>query len=429
MGFSKKTSHSYYYWVIAAVVFLQMIVFGGILNSYGIYLLPITNELKISQGLYSVSTIAQNICVMFSTMATTFLFARFGYRKVVCTSLGILGLSMILTAVCSDIYLLTVSKVLFGIGYGACHTAGAAWIVKAWFHKRHGLVLGIVTMGTGLGGGVFSVFLTKIMELSNWRWAHIVSSGLLVVIILLMLFLVRDFPAQIGLKPYGDDLTHAKEERHKRKDKSWPGISVQETRRHPAFWMMTGCILILCICVTGASSVLVAHFQDKGYSAMEAAQYQSVYMLILAGIKLLAGWASEKIGGKALGVICVLCAITGLVLLTDLSNPVLAYVTVAIFSASLTLTSVTVPLLTESVFGTETSTSILGTILGVSCLSNVFSAPITTMCHDAVGSYDPVFKISALVCLAMLGLLFVIFFLFGKKEREYRKAKDEQESR
>lgn len=416
-----KAVQSRYHWIVAAVVFLQMIVFGGILNSYSVYLLPITEGLGISQGMYSLSTIAQNICVMFSTMATTFLFARYGYRRIVCGSLAVLGASMVLTGVCRDIYVLVLSKILFGIGYGACHTAGAAWITKAWFHKHHGLVLGIITMGTGLGGGVFSVFLTKIMQLLDWRWAHIISAILLTVTMVIMLLLVRDNPEKIGLKPYGDDLSHAKEHRHKRKEKTWPGISVQETKRHPAFWMMTGCVLVICICVTGASSVLVAHFQDKGYSAMEAAQFQSVYMLVLAGIKLLGGWVSEKIGGKALGVISTVGAVAALLMLTDVSTPLIAYAAVSFLSLAITMTSVTVPLLTESVFGTETTTGILGIILGVSSLASVFSVPISTLCHDMVGSYDPAFKISALVTTLMLAVLFVIFRMFGKKEKEYRK--------
>lgn len=421
MGSLHKTIHSRYHWIVAAIVFLQMIVFGGILNSYSVYLIPITEGLKISQGLYSLSTIAQNICVMLSTMATTFLFARFGYRKVVCGSLAVLGVSMVLTASCQNVYLLIFSKVLYGIGYGACHTAGAAWITKAWFHKHHGLVLGIITMGTGLGGGVFSVFLTKIMELLDWRWAHIISAALLALTMVLMFLLVRDNPEKIGLKPYGDDLTHAKEHRHKRKEKNWPGISLQETKRHPAFWLMTGCVLVVCICVTGAGSVLVAHFQDKGYTAMEAAQFNSVYMLVLAGIKLLGGWVSEKIGGKALGVICTGGAVVALLMLTDASTPALAYVAVAFLSLGITMTSVTVPLLAESVFGTETSSGVLGIILGVSSLASVFSVPMSTLCHDMVGSYDPVFKISAGVTMGMVVLLFVIFHMFGKKEKEYRK--------
>lgn len=418
----QKNIRSRYHWIIAVVVFLQMIVFGGIINSYSIYLIPVTEGLGISRGLYSVSTIGQNIAVMFSTMATTVLFRRIGYRKTVCGSLAVLGVSMVLSSVCWEPYLFIFSKVLFGIGYGACHTAGAAWIVKAWFHKHHGLVLGIITMGTGLGGSIFSVFLTDIMEKLDWRWAHITSAGLLVAVMVLMLLLLHDAPEKIGLKPYGDDLEHAKEHRHKRKDKTWPGISVQQTRRHPAFWLMCICILVICICVCLTSLVIVPHFRDQGYSSVEAAKYQSVYMLALAVTKLLCGWVSEKIGGKALGVICVACAAVGQWMMADLSDPILAYVAIAVFSVSLTMTSVTVPLLTESVFGTETSTSILGTILGISSLASVAAAPITNVCYDMIGSYSPVFKVATVIDVAMIGVLFLIFYLFGKKEKEYRKS-------
>lgn len=418
-----KAVRNHYHWVIAVVVFLQMIVFGGIINSYSVYLIPITEDLGISRGLYSFGLVAQYIAVTFSTMATTFLFRRIGYRKTVCGSLAVLAVAMVIGSVCREAYLFIFSKLLFGIGYGACHTAGAAWITKAWFHKHHGTVLGVVTMGTGFGGSIFSVFLTDIMERLDWRWAHIASAGLLVITMLLMLLLLRDMPEQIGLKPYGDDLTHAKEHRHKRKEKLWPGISVQETQRHPAFWMMTVGVLVVCICVCGASNVIVPHLQDKGYTPMEAARLQSVYMLALAVTKLLCGWISEKIGGKALGVICIGCAVAGLWMLTDLSSSALAYLAVMIFSVSLTMTSVTVPLLTESVFGTETSTSILGTVLGVSSLASVVASPVTNICYDMLGSYDPIFKVTAIVNLAMIGLMLVVFRMFGKKEKEYRKSR------
>ena len=141
----------------------------------------------------------------------------------------------------------------------------------------------------------------------------------------------------------------------------------------------------------------------------------------MAVTKLICGWVSEKIGGKALGAICVAAAAAGLWLLTDLSSSAVTYITVIIFSVALTMTSVTVPLLSEAVFGTETSASVLGTILGISSLGRVFSSPITNICHDATGSYDPVFKISVAVTLAMLVVLFIIFRMFGKKEKEYRK--------
>ena len=419
----KKYIRSNYHWVIVAVAFLESIVFGGILNSYGIYVIPITEGLGISRGLYSTIGIGQGIMTTISTMMTTILFRRFGYRKVLSTSVGILGLSMVITSVAANPWLYGISKILFGIGYGACHTAGAAWIVKSWFHKHYGLVLGIITMGTGLGGSIFSVFMVNVMEASNWRWAHVLSAGLLVAVMLLILLLQRDTPERIGLKPYGEGQLYTKDAIKKQQHKNWPGISVEETKRNPAYFLMNLSVFLACICVLITSAVLVPFFRDNGYSSVAAAKYQSVYMFSLAITKLLCGWVSEKIGGKALGIICVACAAVGQFGLAGVAGPGLAYIFVVIFSVSLTMTSVTLPLLTQSVFGTETSTSIMGMILGVASFGGLIGEPVSNWCHDIMGSYTPVFRLAAVMDIVVIGLLLVVFWIFGVKEKQYKKAK------
>ncbi len=423
MNSFKKIVRNHYHWVIAFVVCLEMIVFGGILNSLSIYVIPITESLGISRGLFSIIGVGLDLGVVVSTMLTTRLFHRFGYRKVVTASLAVLAFSVVITGLATNPWVYGIGKILFGLGYGACHTAGATWIVKHWFHKHYGLVLGIVTMGTGLGGGVFSTFLTAIMEALNWRWAHAISAAMLVALMLLMLLLLRDVPDQIGLKPYGEGQHDVKGHIKRRITKSWPGISVAETKRHPAYWLLILCIFLVRICVTLTSSVFVPYFQDSGYSAMAAARYQSIYMYSLAIAKLLCGWASEKIGGKAVGILCIVCAAVGQWCLADVSDSVMAFVMVAVFSVSMTLTSVSIPLLTEAIFGTETSTSITGTVLGVTSFSGIVAAPISNMCYDTIGSYSPVFQAAAIVDVAMIGLLFVICRMFGVKEKQYRKKK------
>ena len=422
MSTLKRRILSNYHWVITVVAFLEAIVFGGVLNSYGIYVIPITEGLGISRGLYSTIGIGQGLMTTLSTMMTTILFRKFGYRKILSLSLGILGASLMLTSVAADPWVYGLSKILFGIGYGACHTAGAAWIVKAWFHKHYGLILGVITMGTGLGGSLFSVFLVNVMEALDWRWAHVVSAGLLLAVMLLVALIQRDSPEQVGLKPYGEGSLYSKESLKKQQRKNWSGISVEETKRHPAYWLMNLCVFSSCVCVLITAPVLVPFFRDKGYSSMDAAKYQSVFMFSLAITKLLCGWISEKIGGKALGIICVACAAIGQWGLGSFSDPVLSYVFVIIFSAALTMTSVTLPLLTGSVFGMETSTGIMGMILGMASLGGLLGEPITNLCYDAIGSYSPIFRVAAVVDVLIIGLLLVTFRMFGSKEKQFRKA-------
>ena len=417
----KKTAYQNYHWVIAAIIFMEMIVYGGIVNSFSIYLIPVTEELHISRSLYSILMMLQSAAATVSTMVSTVMFRRLGYRKSILISSALAAASCFAGAVAQDAYMFGLGRLLFGISYGVCYTAGAAWIVKAWFHAHHGTVLGAVTMGTGIGGSVSTIFLMAIIQTMSWRWAFIVS-GILQGGVILLCLLLRNTPEEMELKPYGEDLDHAKTHAKGRHKIIWPGVSVKETQRHPAYWLMAACIALACVGVTMASSVLVPHFQDNGYSPEEAARYQSVYMFFLAITKLLCGWVSEKIGGKALAVICMACAALGLLGLSDLSSPIVAYAAVIAFSVGLTMTSITIPLLSEAVFGFQTSTNVVGLLISMGTLASTVSSPISNFCFDAIGSYNPVFRVVAVVELGLIGLLFAIFWMFGKKEKAYWQA-------
>lgn len=417
----KKTAHQDYHWVIAAIIFVEMIAYGGIVNSISIYLIPVTEELHISRSIYSLLMMLQSAAATVSTMASAVVFRRMGYRKAILISTALAASSCFTCAVAQNAYMYALGRLLFGISYGVCYTAGAAWIVKAWFHAHHGTVLGAVTMGTGIGGSIFTIFLMAIIQAMSWRWAF-VASGILQIGVLLLCLMIRSTPEEMELKPYGEDLNHAKPHAKGRHKNIWPGISVKETQSHPAYWLTAAFIALACVGITMASGVIVPHFQDNGYAPETAARYQSVYMFSLAITKLLCGWVSEKIGGKALTVICMLCATIGLFGLSDLSNPVLAYVAIIVFSIGLTMTTITIPLLSEAVFGHQTSTGVVGILISMSTLASTVSSPISNFCFDAIGSYNPVFRVVAVVELGLIGLLFVIFRMFGKKEKAYWQA-------
>lgn len=422
MNSLKRRLTERYHWIIAVIVFIQMFVFGGIVNSQSVYLIPITVDLGISRGTYSLLNMVSSLASTLSTIVVAFFFQRFGYRKIVQASLGLQVASFVIAAVSNSLWTLGFSKLLFGLGYGACHTAGATWIVKAWFHKHRGAVMGVVTMATGLGGSLFSVMLTSVMQFSNWRWAYI-TSGVLEVVIILLFLLLRNAPADMGIAPYGDGAVLTEKDKSRYRVKEWPGISVQETKRHPAYWLICGCVLVSSVCINITFGVVVPHFQDNGYSATAAAQYQSVMMFFVAIAKLFGGWLSEKIGGKAVAILCVGCAAVSQLGLADVSNPVLSYGYVSIFSMALIVTSLVISLMSEAVFGHETSVHVVGLLLGMGTLAGVVASPISNYFFDMMGSYNLLFQIVAFVNVGVMILLLVGFRWFGKKEKQYLREK------
>ena len=119
-----------YHWVVAFLVFLQMIVFGGLLNSASVYIIPISETLGVSRGIYSLATIPYSITCTVGTMVSGYLFQKFGYKKSAIVSLILITLSLVLTATCKTIWGFCFSKIVMGMGYGVCFTAGAVRIVK-----------------------------------------------------------------------------------------------------------------------------------------------------------------------------------------------------------------------------------------------------------------------------------------------------------
>ena len=170
-----------------------------------------------------------------------------------------------------------------------------------------------------------------------------------------------------------------------------------------------------------ATTVFAPHFQDNGFSAIDAAKYQSLLMLMVAVAKLVCGLVYDRIGGKALGVICIVFAAIGQWCLAYVSDPTLAYIYVIIFSIGTTMMTVAIPLITSSIFGTETSASIMGAVLGIASFGGVISQPAINLLAEALGSYGPIFRVAALLNIALVVLLLIICWMFGKKEREYRK--------
>ena len=78
-----------------------------------------------------------------------------------------------------------------------------ATIANRWFEQRRGLVLGILTASSATGQLVFLPLAASLIQHYGWRAAVIpVVSGCLL-IALLAFALLREYPKDVGLLPYG----------------------------------------------------------------------------------------------------------------------------------------------------------------------------------------------------------------------------------
>lgn len=407
----------HYHWIIAFFMLLELAVYSGILNNASsLHLIPVTESLGISRGSFSLGFSMRSLFGFFSTLFSSVLFIRFGFRKLIPTALLFAAGSYFLLGSAQNFVMLAAGFCLLGMTEGFCTTAATSRIVNTWFLSHQGLVLGLVSASTGLGGSIFSILLSGVIQRSSWRYSYFLSCILIAVMAILGLLLIRNRPGDMGLMPFGATTGHKKKPRRESRD-HWAGYAAPEVFRKPTFYLTAVVVFLSCVCTYAAFAVVVPHFQDCGISAADAAMIQSLMLLSLAGAKFLCGLASDFLGAKSINILCMACSVIGLVLLTRCQDLTSAIVASVFFAFGTVMTTITIPLLSTALFGYRPQGSIVGIFMALVPGSAVLTCPIVNMVYDRIGTYSPIFLVTAGIG-AFTCLLMVILFVLADRDRK-----------
>ena len=139
MKFIKKN----YHWIVAAVILLEMGVYLGLHNNLSsLYIVPITEELGISRGSFSVAYSTRNLLSFLSTLFLGVLLIKFGYRKLATIGLLVVAGAYAVLGSSQNLMMLGLAYATMGLCDGFIGTSAASRMVNAWFHTHQGLVLG-----------------------------------------------------------------------------------------------------------------------------------------------------------------------------------------------------------------------------------------------------------------------------------------------
>ena len=415
MKFIKK----HYHWIIVAIILMEQAVHVGIINNIsGLFIIPVTEDLEISRASFSLAYSLRSLAGFFSTLFSGIFFAKYGHRKLCTVFLLVTAGAYALLGSSQNAIMLAIALALSGAGEGFCSTAAATRIVNSWFHTHQGLILGLVTASTGLGGSLFSIILSNTIEADGWRSGYLLCGILVAVMAVMILLISRDHPGKMGLLPFGAGQHHGKKARKEHRD-HWYGYEPKDATKKPAFYLMLVVVFLSASCCYSAYSAVVPHFQDLGMSATKAASMQSIMLLALAATKFLCGILSDIFGAKAVNAMCLICNIGALVLLAFSHNEWIALSAVVVFSVGLVMTTITAPLLSSTLFGYHCQSSIVGIVMALIPAACVVTLPIVNSIYDRIGTYSPIFLVFAGVGVATLIVMFVLFAVSDRDRRRY----------
>src|SRR5499426_3463678 len=198
---SMKTGRVFYgWWVVAGFSFMTFIS-TGIRHAVGPFLKPIVADLNLDRASFSIvialSLFLYGVFMPLAGMALD----RFSVRVVTSAGTILLVLSLVLTAMVRNFWeFAAVYGVLVPLGLAGTGPVIASGVVARWFNKRRGTALSLLGSASMTGMSLLVPAVTWLILTTSWRITYVlIAAAILLLVLPLCLWVVRDSPESLGL--------------------------------------------------------------------------------------------------------------------------------------------------------------------------------------------------------------------------------------
>lgn len=407
-----------YWWVIGAVSLVMALIYGGVYNNFSAYhMIPVSEELGCSRTAFSSVYSVRAVVCIFSALLSGSILRHHSFKRLATIGFVFIAGAFVMMACAKTYGMLLAGCALTGIPDGICYMAGISRLLNRWFEKHRGLVLGAVTAATGVGSTLLGYLQSWAIDTYSWRASFLIATCSFLTLALLVPLLVRDDPADMGLKPCGAG-EGVKES--KNAPVQWEGFSMEYLRKRPVFYMLLICTCLTCAGVLFVSMNIVPFLQDCGMEEAVARRIYGYMMLFLGGIKLGMGALCDRIGSKKTIQLCHLACAAGVLMLLFLPRREwIMTAALLVFAVSMPVTTMMFPLLSVELFGYRGQNRYIGVIMAMVSSASVLASPVANAVCDMTGSYTPIFWVSVGLEISLIAIYSVLFLLARREKSLY----------
>ena len=238
-----KRSNIFYGWFVVAGCSLVFFGVAGSQFSFGVFLKPMTEEFDWSRTELSL---AFGITFMLSGLLRPlagYLSDRYNPKGVALSGVALMGVMLLLLPLINNLAQLYAVFAVMSIGLTLGTGPSLTKVASAWFYRRRGVILGLVSGGSSVGAVILVPAASAFLVLFSWQRAYLFLGLLLLVVILPVGYrLIRNRPQDVGLEPQGqpgssadgDDGTSDVSGEIVRRDATF-----REAMRSAFFWRLT----------------------------------------------------------------------------------------------------------------------------------------------------------------------------------------------
>lgn len=386
----------FYGWVVVVITALTLMVAAGVRSAPGVFLLPLRADLGWSRGAISFAVSIGLVLFGLAGPVCGWLMDRFGPRWLMAAGMSLVALSMGASAVMTELWQLNLFwGALSGIGTGVASAVLGAAVANRWFVARRGMVTGVFGAATSAGQLVFVPLLMALVSSLGWRSTTFVLAGVAAVIVLPVLLLMRNDPADVGQRPLG-----ASELAPARALRAEPGV-MRRAVRSPEFWLLSGTFFVCGATSNGLIGThLIPYAVDCGISDGFAASALALMGTMNFIGTIASGWLTDRYDPRKL--LCLYYGFRGLslLMLPFVQNPTGLTIFAVLFGLDYIATVPPTTMLVANTFGRRNVGTVFGWVFCAHQVGASLAAWLGGVARDSLGSYGLAFLVAGAIAVA-----------------------------
>lgn len=289
-------------WLVAGVAFVALVGAAGFRAAPGVLINPLHEEFGWPRTTISAAVSVNLLLYGLTAPFAAALMDRYGMRRVVSIALGVIaagsGLTVFMT---SSWQLVACWGLLVGLGTGSMALAFVATVTNRWFVRHRGIVTGVLTAGGAAGQLVFLPVVAVVAAEYGWRAAALTIAGAALAVIPLVLWLLRDYPTDVGLTAYGARPGDEAARPATGGAAARALAALAAASRTRTFWLLAGGF---AICGLSTNGLLGTHFipaaHDHGMAETTAAGLLALVGIFDIAGTIVSGWLTDRVDSRLL---------------------------------------------------------------------------------------------------------------------------------
>lgn len=396
----KKTAGFHYgYLIVLACCMLMLGPCCFSFNTAGIFYDSVSKALGVGKGAFGLYMTIEYLTMFFTLPLAGRMLNKYDARIILTGAVIMVSGSLMAMSTFHWLYSFYVTGFIIGLANAWILYLTVPVLIGRWFKKNVGLWVGLCVAFTGIGGIIFNPIGGQLITNYGWRTGYL-TFGIIAAVIGLpfTLFVIRSYPSDKGLQPYGEGEVNEAE------SVKLTGVSAVTAMKSPALYLMAFYAGLVNLGLT-INYYLPSYVGTLGMPLTTGATLASVVMFGSLFGKIGLGWLNDKSVPMAM-VAGLTSGIIGLGALMLLAHQgiwaiLTAGVFFGIFFASATTTT---PMMARHIFGDREYGQIYSYVTMACAFLAAFGSAIWGFIFDATGSYLPTLGID----ICMMALCFIL---------------------